>query len=549
MRYELNLSKRKKVFLISFWLVWPFFTILFSACELRINPYIPVSWSVAILGATAGVTIHTLDFIVIGGIFSCAGSLLFTKCENMGWLKSDANHRYLLEILCFVTSIIFWTLIWYPTICSQPLFWGAYPIPLWALILIIFGLIVRLVILLVSSKRKVGHLFAVVILVGFFISILPLVRGILPNKLSDTASTVVLGLDSVSAIDNVKILHSWATEKGATYYEKAVTPGLLTNSVWTSIITMRSVSQHKIFTPFQPFSKENCNPTLLDKARLAGFSTVSVFPDQLTTNVGSQAGFDENLSGPMGWRQIVTAVAENASIFLPLIRPWLPNKLLNSVPSNHSGSFTYDLGRELRGIFNGRDRILIMSHLTYLHSNCYPNLSELSSREWFSILKAPLSSIRDRSFDFQDVDRPDDPILLHKWKLNNLQNKIIDTIQNTHFIERGGRLILFSDHGDRVGLTQYTADSPRYWQVILLTIGFPSFNNKYPVSLTGIADIIGLYEGPANISTKLAYVHIQPDQWEELYSSCKLHLDGTVEFNENLLDKYYKQLRCLNVMN
>ena len=123
--------------------------------------------------------------------------------------------------------------------------------------------------------------------------------------------------------DDVAQLRQWTLANNGAWYEKAVTPGLLTNAVWASILTEKPVSEHRVFHTNQHLAAERA--TLLRRAEARGMATVSFFFDQLTCTVGSETGFTVDRSSPMGWRQLLIPIVANSSILIPAIRPILPN--------------------------------------------------------------------------------------------------------------------------------------------------------------------------------------------------------------------------------
>ncbi len=62
---------------------------------------------------------------------------------------------------------------------------------------------------------------------------------------------VVLGLDSLSRRDAGEELRRMALARGGTWYARAVTPGLLTNVVWLSLVTSHRPSEIGVFFTFQ----------------------------------------------------------------------------------------------------------------------------------------------------------------------------------------------------------------------------------------------------------------------------------------------------------
>jgi len=376
----------------------------------------------------------------------------------------------------------------------------------------------------------------------------PIVRHwIRPAPGSGRAPLVILGLDSLSYEDDLSHLRAIADDHGGTWYSHAVTPALFTNAVWTSILRAEPVRTHGIFNTFQEFRASS--DTLVARARAAGWRTVSVFPDQITCAVGSQAGFDEDRSGPIGWRQLTTPIVANASILLPLVRPMLPAALLGSVPPNHAGTYTYDLDRELDGIFAEGDhggRALVVSHLTYLHHPRFPSYRRLTAEETRRVLWAPAGQVRDRSFDWQSQESSSDVIPLRSWKVRRLTAAVEAAIVRNGFLdpERGGQLLLLSDHGDRVGLTPNTFWKPAYHRVPLLTIGLPARSDPdAPISLLDVTTLVGLTPDTPPHDPAVEFAVPVRRQWPDLVRSAVLKWNGSVKLDDTILSDIFHALR------
>jgi hypothetical protein len=276
--------------------------------------------------------------------------------------------------------------------------------------------------------------------------------------------------------------------------------------------------------------------------------TISLFPDQITCAVGSQAGFDEDRSGPVGWRQLATSIVENASVLLPVTRPLLPR--VSDVPRNHAGTYAYDLDRELDGVFAEGDvggRALLVAHLTYLHSPRFPSYRELDATERRRVWWTAAGSVRDRSFDWQDQQHGSDALALRPWKVRRLTTAVLASLQRTRFFspERGGQLLVLSDHGDRAGLTPATFWKPEYHHVPLVTVGLPVRPDPdAPISLLDTAALLGLAPADAPPDPSVEFIVSAPAQWPPLVRSATLAWDGTVTLDAHLLAEIFAGLRA-----
>ncbi len=130
------------------------------------------------------------------------------------------------------------------------------------------------------------------------------IRGIRLKNLRSSFSDWI----SLSQHDDLTLLQSWSPEQSSAWYSKPVPHRLSTNSVWTSLLTERSVKHHGPFHVFQSASDEHAAAGLIPRAKALGYWTVSVLPDQLTWWVGSKLPFNENKSGPSDWRQLAISL-------------------------------------------------------------------------------------------------------------------------------------------------------------------------------------------------------------------------------------------------
>jgi hypothetical protein len=226
------------------------------------------------------------------------------------------------------------------------------------------------------------------------------------------------------------------------------------------------------------------------------------------------------------------------------LTPALPRPWRGVSPSNEAGTFTYDVWREIRAILRAGapgQRTLVAAHLTYTHLAAYPRWSDLSWAEIWRVARAPVGAIRDRSFDWQDVDLPADPLPLHRWKLDHLLRVIEAELDGSKYLEGGGRLIVFSDHGDRVGLTLENFMEPRYHHVLLATFGLQARCPQAPISLIDIGSLVGFPGGGAAPSVEFTIP--PPAMWPSLVGSARLRWSGAVDLDAALLAGVFKGLR------
>ena len=306
---------------------------------------------------------------------------------------------------------------------------------------------------------------------------------------------------------------------------------------------MKPVREHGVFHTFQS-RPDGSGSSLIKEARRQGYYTVSVFPNQLTCWVGSDFAFDENRSGPVGWRQLATNLVENASILLPLVKPLLPRLPFSSVPPNHEGSFTYSIKREFNEIFcqsSPGQPTLVVGHSTYLHVPAYPLYLDLSWEECKRVLRSPAFQLNDRSFFWQDKDHLDDAIPLHQWKLQHVQTVLTETIERSRFLERGGKMVLLSDHGDRAGISPDNFQEERFHNVMFATFNLPVRQQDLPISTMDSGSLLGLVEREP-FDPVVEFALGEPSEWPPLVQSAQPTWSGRVHLNQKLLSAIFGRL-------
>jgi hypothetical protein len=526
--------------------VWPFVSLLMAAVDLRGLPYYHVSPAQALLGATAGVVVLAPDFLAVGILAVLVSTIGFGALAACGILPACSRRAVAAEPVVLFLAAFFGIATCYPTVVAHPVLTFAHGFPVLP-VTVGLGAVAVATALARAGGWRGGAVAIVTLAIGVGLP-QPVYRGWMrAPRGSGRAPLVVLGLDSLSHDDDLTALRALGARHGGTWYTHAVTPGLLTNAVWTSILLARPVREHGIFHTFQPFPA--ASDTLVTRARSAGFRTVSVFPDQITCAVGSQAGFDEDRSGPVGWRQLATQFVENASLLLPVVRPILPMRMFSAVPANHAGTFAYDVDRELDGIFGEGDRggrALVVSHLTYLHHPRFPSYRELGSDERQRVWWAPAGEVRDWSFDWQNRHVAGGGLELRPWKVHRLTSAVAAAVERADFFGSGrdGQLLLLSDHGDRVGLTPNTFWRADYHHVPLLTVGLPARSDPdTPISLLDVTNLVGLAPDQAPHDPAVEFTVAAAGQWPALVQSAKLDWDGSVSLDPMVLDEVFHALR------
>ena len=545
---RIRIRKRLVPYSILIFAVWPVFATLTAAIEFRQIPYLAVSWQVALLGAAAGTLLLLPDFIVIGSGLGFFAIVLYSIFDHRELLRS--TERFIFEPALLFVAVILGTALFYPSIIGLSSMALLHGLSFWVAILTLAGFLCLGCAFLARTGAR--HIVFGSILTFGLLAPLPVTlrSSFIPIHFYVYAPKppplVLLGLDSLSQHDDLNALRSWAVQHGGTWYSKPVPPGLITNSVWTSLLTMKPVREHGVFHVFQSYSFNHRSDNVVSQAKESGYWTVSVFTDQLTCWVGSTFGFDEDRSGAVGWRQLATSLVSNSSLLLPVFRPVLPRLPLSAAPNNHAGTFTYDIDRELNEIFtysHAKGPVLVAAHTTYLHSPVYPRITELSWTEWIDVVRAPVKLLRDRSFDWQDADRPTDPIPLRRWKVRRLQKAVMNSLERTEFIQSGGKLALFSDHGDRAGITLQNFTDAKYHRILLITFGLQAKNPEAPMSLIEVVSLLGVKPKTGSLPARLEFTLTEAAQWPLLAKTARPQWNGTVQLDENLLKATFRTLK------
>jgi hypothetical protein len=172
----------------------------------------------------------------------------------------------------------------------------------------------------------------------------------------------------------------------------------------------------------------------------------------------------------------------------------------------------------------------------------YPNYLDLSWEECKRVLRSPAYRINDRSFDWQDTDQPDDAIPLRQWKLKRVQTALTEAVERSKFLERGGQMILLSDHGDRIGISKETFQEQRYHNVIFATFNLPERDTRLPISTIDSGSILRLVRREP-FDPIVEFTVSEPAEWQPLVRSAKLEWSGRVHLSDDLLSIIFTRLR------
>jgi hypothetical protein len=247
--------------------------------------------------------------------------------------------------------------------------------------------------------------------------------------------------------------------------------------------------------------------------------------------------------------QLATAVVKDASVFLPVGLQRLPRIPAARTPTNQSGTYAFDLRQEIRSILTSGSGpcTFVAGHLDYLHQPLYPRFSELTRQERAAVLGAPVNSLQDLSLDWSYPVVPGDALGVYGWKLRHIQQLLAEEIEQTEFLDpaKGNRLILFSDHGNRSGLSEENFADPRYHRVVLATFGVAARDPTSPISLLDIPDLLGFRDPtrPGAADPVVEYTNGTPPEWSLLMGTANLISDGQVILDPQIVRAIGMRLR------
>ncbi len=493
------------------------------------------------------------DFLFVAAALGLISVLVFSLLSRIrapGPRDSPRGWPWL-EPLVLSTAFFAGTSCEYPSALAHPFLLSLRSVPIGAAmaLLVMIPVGISLLLGIQSAGARGGATWAgtiaAAVLLAWLIGRTPAIRR---GSRSPAGSIVLLGIDSLSQSDDLSPLRTFALENEGTWYTRGVSPGLLTNAVWVSLLERRPVRETGVWEIFMTTDWAKVPYNLVGEARRAGFTTFSYFSDQFTTYVGTEAGFDVNRSGPMGWLQLATATLKNDSVFLPVVLPRIPALPGARTPRNQSGTFGFDVAAELDDMLAtaaSRGRAFSAGHLDYLHQPLYPRLSELTAEERRVVLRSPVASAQDFSVDWQYPTIPGDALGVYRWKIEHVQRMVAQSIARTRFLDPvlHNRVVLFSDHGNRKNLTEQNFANPVYWNVLFATFGIPPGNPAAPVSLLDVPEMLGFARGTAGPALPAVQFAGINDQESAQLSNAYFLMDGRIIANPRVMAGIGKRIK------
>jgi hypothetical protein len=504
-----------------FLLVWPLACVLLGTLFLREQPITGVlDVGAALAGIAAGVFEILPELLQLGLLAGLASALLFafTRVEKHLWLEPLAT-------LFALTAGFSMEL---PALIRHPMLTPLRMLPVVAAEVVL--LLVALAIAAIGPKRRVIPA-ALLFLLGWGIAVSPHAGQ---GRTAPRDSVFLLGLDSLSQSDPLDPLRRAVADSRGTWYRHAVTPGLLTNSVWTSIVQHRHPHETGVYLTYQMPDWRRSPYQLVREGKRRGFKSWSFFSDQFTTHLGTYGGFDVDRSGPVGWLQIATASAKEVHILAPVLLPRLPRLPFARTPRNQSGTFGFRLSTELHDFFTAGSRdakILSIGHVDYLHQPAYPALSDLTPAERGRVRRAKVDALWDLSLHWQYPEWEGEPLGIYSWKIARLQQEVVRAMRETGVADpsRRNRIILLSDHGNRKEIAVENFAHPRYYEVLFATIGLPARDPRRPIALLDIPLLLGWSDPSRPGPSHLVVEYVNNETTEEWRAMMKtLAPDGRV---------------------
>lgn len=552
--FRVELRRRLLPHALYFFILWPLATAVFAGLLMREQSagFATISPAVAIGGMFAGIGRMWPEFLFGGLLLFVFTTTLFALVSRLAGRSGESKLVAFLyrgfEPLLFTLAVAVGVASEFPGLLRHSAFRLLRDVSVLTAILLMVGavLVVAATYGFVRNRwRGALVLTAAVVSITGGSWLLAQLPFSLRTHTAQHSAIVLLGIDSISQADDVRPLYELTAASGGVWYQRPMTPGLLTNAVLPSIFMSRYPRENGVFFIFQSVDWKRAPWNLVEEAKRRGYETWSYFSGQFTCYLGSQAGFDHDRSSPKGWIHLTSSGLKDASVFLPLILPRLPRLPFSVTAPNQDGTFTYDLQEELEEILSsgsGGRRPFIAGHVDYLHASNYPRMRDLTSAQRRAVLRADVDAIQDMSLHWQYPEASGDPIGVYGWKIAHAQRALARAIERTRFLDpqRRNRLVIFSDHGRRIGVTRRNFGEPQYHRVILATFGVPPRDPRLPISLMDIPQLIGMPAPGREIphEPRVEYANANQMEWLLLAHSLEARKRGSrFEFDgEVLLD-------------
>ena len=253
----------------------------------------------------------------------------------------------------------------------------------------------------------------------------------------------------------------------------------------------------------------------------------------------------------MGWRQIATSMVKNGSVLMPMMVSRMPQIPFSTTRPNQANTYCYNLKATIRRFLTTgtrTHRAFVAGHVEYLHQTAYPGMQDLNSGERELVMHATVDSLRDNSLHWYAPETTSEPLDVNDWKEDHLQQVLIEELKETGFLDpaRRNRLVVFSDHGHRRGLTNDNFGDPRYYNVLLATFGAPVVGDpSKPISVLEIPRILGFVDAsrPALSPAVTEYVNLSTEQFKSAAQGTRVKLDGRLELPQEILSVSEQKLK------
>jgi hypothetical protein len=173
-----ELKRRLPVHLLAVFLIWPIVSCGMAAITSLHLPYYSVSTGQALLFALGGMAVLAPDIIVVGLLGSVVSLTFFALLASFDFLAEREKRIYLLfEPVVLFASVFIGASFYYPALLSRPVFSFLRILPVWALSLLLFALVVAAISFLATARKRLP-LVAIILIFSFIVPSLTTGRSI-----------------------------------------------------------------------------------------------------------------------------------------------------------------------------------------------------------------------------------------------------------------------------------------------------------------------------------------------------------------------------------